>query len=237
MRLCLDRGADVNLCCHVDPHGRPGRETESRATPLYVACWQGHAAAARLCLDRGADVEFADEDGWTPLYVACVHGRIDAARLCLERGADIKRSCGDDDLCPFAAAFFHENDAMALWLLRIKGTGWTQHLSETRYKLVVLRALAARGDATRQRAFHGKERVLDLLFPGVAASAPAPSGSRPARRHQRLPDELFLIIVRYYWGGGMSAEDEATADAEKAAAAAALAAEVAAETEAAPAAS
>ena len=61
----------------------------------------------------------------------------------------------------------------------------------------------ARGQAPRQRAFHGKE-----------GGRPNTRAKRAKRDKLRLPDELFSIIVRYYWGGGMSAEEEAAAPAE-----------------------
>ena len=95
---------------------------------------------------------------------------------------------------------------MAAWLERISRITWKRHLSEPRYQLVVLRALAARGDARRERAFYGKERVLDILFPG---GRPNTRAKRANGDKLRLPDELFSLIARYYWGGGMSAEEEA----------------------------
>ena len=70
---------------------------------------------------------------------------------------------------------------------------------------MVLKGLVARGRARRERAFHGKELLLYLLFP-----------SGHSRGHPRLPDELFAVIVRYYWGGGLSVEEEAAAAAETA---------------------
>jgi len=53
-----------------------------------------------------------------------------------------------------------------------------------------LRALVARGRARRPQVFLGKEQVLDLLFPGVHS-----------RGQPRLPDDLFMLIARYYWVG------------------------------------
>mmetsp|Transcript_18446 Transcript_18446/g.57644 ORF Transcript_18446/g.57644 Transcript_18446/m.57644 type:complete len:86 (-) Transcript_18446:70-327(-) len=79
---------------------------------------------------------------------------------------------------------------MAAWLARIQPVGWKRHLCEPRYKLVVLRTLVARGRARREREFFGKEQLLDLLFPG-----------NDSRGQLHLPDEVFSIIVRYYWSG------------------------------------
>jgi len=52
--------------------------------------------------------------------------------------------------------------------------------------------------------------MLDLLFP---------STQQPprAKRCPRLPNDLFPLVVRYYWGGGMWAEEEAAVAAEAAA--------------------
>jgi len=88
---------------------------------------------------------------------------------------------------------------MAAWLARIiTARGWTYHLSEPRYALVSLRALAAKGLARRPRADVFNGQLLDFLFPGDRA-----------RDQPYLPDDLFSIIVEFYWGGGMSAEEEA----------------------------
>ena len=85
---------------------------------------------------------------------------------------------------------------MAAWLSRIQAAGgWTRYFSDPRYKLVVLRELVARARARRRRADAGKEQLLDVLFPGDQ------SRKRAQRCQPRLPDELFSIIVRYYWGG------------------------------------
>ena len=100
---------------------------------------------------------------------------------------------------------------LAAWLGRIHAAGnWTRYHSEPRYNLVVLRRIAARGWARRERAFHGKEDVMEFLFPGD----PPPRGDKQAKRHLRLPDDLFPLVARYYWGGGLSAEEEAAAASE-----------------------
>ena len=158
------------------------------------------AGAARLCIDRGAAVNHPDR--LAPLIGASWRGHADAVRLLLERGADIDVT--------FRGKKSHEvarnagRATLAVWLARIQS--WTRHLAEPRYALAVLRALVARGWARRQRAFFGKERVLDFVFPGDR-----PRGGRPG-----LPDDLFPLVARYYWGGGMWAEEEAAAAAEAA---------------------
>jgi len=193
VRLLLDRGAAVD---HQGPGG---------ATALFLACFKGHVGVMRLLLDRGADVNRAEVSRGTPLYATCEFGHVDAARLCLERGAEINTTAFGGR-APHDLARNKGFTSMAAWLERISRITWKRHLSEPRYQLVVLRALAARGDARRERAFYGKERVLDILFPG---GRPNTRAKRANGDKLRLPDELFSLIARYYWGGGMSAEEEA----------------------------
>jgi len=191
--LLLDRGATVDKS---DVRGE---------TPLAAACDRGCVEAARICLDRGADVNKVSDFIFTPLYVACANGHVGAARLCLERGATLHRRAGPYRRTPLEVARLGPHETLAAWLETVVAVGWTRYLSEPRYKLALLRQLAARGDARRERAFHGKELLLYLLFP-----------SGHSRGHPRLPDELFAVIVRYYWGGGLSVEEEAAAAAETA---------------------
>ena len=143
-----------------------------------------------------------------------------AARLCLERGADI-HVADQSGVMAHHAARGNGHTTIAAWLDRIRAGGWAHHLSEPRYALAVLRALAARGRPRRRRAELGKEQLSDFLFPG----------DRPNKRARRqqpfLPDDLFAIVLRYYRGGGLSAEEEAAQVAEAAAVTAAEAAAVA----------
>lgn len=200
VRLLLDRGADVD------------RPDSMGTTSLNIACYRGYVDVARMCIEGGADVEKADHDGQAPLYLACLAGRLDVARVCVvEGGADINRT-NNHGRSPHDAARNYDHPALAAWLARVREAGgWTRYISEPRYKLVVLRAEAARGLARRRRADLSTEQLLDFLFPG--------DRPRRARRSQpRLPDELFTIVARYYWADEMSAEEEAAAAEEEAAA-------------------
>ena len=192
--LLLDRGAFVD------------RANVNRRTPLTVACRGGHAKVALLCVQRGADVHWRDRNGWTPLHFACSRGHLDPARVCIEHGADTDWA-DTFGSSPYDYARRNGHAALAAWLARISAAGgWTRHLSEPRYELVVLRSLCARGRA--QRADSGKEQLLDFLFPSDQSPLDQP----------HLPDELFSIIARYYWGGELTAEDEAAAAEEASAA-------------------
>ena len=197
-QLCIERGADVHISDHTG------------LTPLHITCVFGRADVSRMLFDRGADVGRTDFEGWTPLLVASLNGHTSTARQCLERGADINWANHNGDTA-LEVARGEGRVVMAAWLAQIQQRGsWASYLSEPRYALVVLRALVARGRARRRRADSGKEQLLDFLFPGDQPR-------RRARRHQpRLPDDLFSVIAQYYFGGGLSAADEATAAAEAA---------------------
>ena len=197
-KLLLDRGAEIN------------QENHSGSTPLHAACRQGGVDVVRLCLLHGAEFYF-DHVGSTPLHVTCYYGKIDAARELLKGGADVMRGI----MTAYDVALDRRLLVMAAWLRQIDDFGWKRHLAEPRYKLVVLRALSARGDARRKCVGSSrKEQLLDFLFPGERPK-------RQTTRHQlRLPDDLFSLVARYYWGGGLSAAEEAAHAAELVAAAA-----------------
>mmetsp|Transcript_14873 Transcript_14873/g.46145 ORF Transcript_14873/g.46145 Transcript_14873/m.46145 type:complete len:178 (+) Transcript_14873:972-1505(+) len=159
-------------------------------------------------------------------------GRVDAAQLCLERGADINQALKwPRGMTPQKIARDRGHMAMTAWLALIRDLGWARYdVAATRYKLVVLRAAAARGRARRQHAFYGKELVLDFLFPNdqpppqanLLAKGkelvknlllPGAQPKRQAARYQpRLPDDLFAIIVHYY--SGLPTEETEEAEPE-----------------------
>jgi len=135
------------------------------------------------------------------------------SRVCALSTAPPNRTDEYDEF-PHDFAWDHGHFTMAAWLRHISRVGWKNHLSEPRYKLVVLRELVARNRVRRRRADPGEEQLLDFLFPSDQ------SRRRARRHHHRLPDELFSVIAQYYWGGGMSAEEEVAAADEAAARAA-----------------
>tara|TARA_B100000459_G_scaffold76497_1_gene42545 strand:- start:100 stop:3240 length:3141 start_codon:yes stop_codon:yes gene_type:complete len=63
------------------------------ATPLYLACLEGHVDSARLLLDNGAEVDRTNpgHDSSTPLDAACWKNHVDVVQLLLDRGAEIDR--------------------------------------------------------------------------------------------------------------------------------------------------
>ena len=113
--LLLDKGADVNRAAEDEPLDAPRHNSSfglgaallfqishwlafaprrpevlvdpTGATPLFIACQQGHVDVATLLLDKGAEVDKANKNGATPLYIACNKGHVDAAQLLREKGA------------------------------------------------------------------------------------------------------------------------------------------------------
>ena len=71
MQLLLNNGAEVNLC------------EETGASPLYIACQNGHDSTVQLLLNNGA------ETGISPLHVACLIIHEGIAMLLLQTGADV----------------------------------------------------------------------------------------------------------------------------------------------------
>jgi len=59
------------------------------ATPLFMACQQGHDEVVRMLLGEGANEEKADNSGWTPLFIACTTGHTAVVKLLLDEGANI----------------------------------------------------------------------------------------------------------------------------------------------------
>lgn len=57
---------------------------EGGATPLYLACQEGHAEVVRRLLKHGARVDSADKDGWLPLHAAGHNGHLACVELLLE---------------------------------------------------------------------------------------------------------------------------------------------------------
>mmetsp|Transcript_21814 Transcript_21814/g.65371 ORF Transcript_21814/g.65371 Transcript_21814/m.65371 type:complete len:121 (+) Transcript_21814:874-1236(+) len=104
---------------------------------------------------------------------------------------------------------------MAAWLARIQAVGWTRHLSQPRYALVLLRALTVRGRAQRRRDLQVNVSFLNFLFPDD--ESPQQANKQAKRGLPRLPNDLFRLVARYYWGGGLWAEEETALAAEVAA--------------------
>ena len=91
------------------------------ATPLWIACENGHADAARLLLNQGVDINRADKYGATPLLAACSKGHVDAVRLLLDEGAEVDRSTEGGQTPLFIACYNGHVDAAHLGCRRTAG--------------------------------------------------------------------------------------------------------------------
>lgn len=76
VKRLLEAGADVDA------------RNRFSGSPLYYACWHGHADIVRLLLQHGADTCQRDAGGFTPLHWACVHEGVEILKLILEYGKD-----------------------------------------------------------------------------------------------------------------------------------------------------
>ena len=135
----LGQGCDPNV---PDAWGR---------SPLHRAAGQGLADAVALLLRRGAAVDARDARGATPLAAAAATAfsrRDEILAACLRRGASL---AARDDAGQTAedVARRHGHDRAAAFLADVRNAGgWRRHALAPRLRLVVLRALAARGRAT-----------------------------------------------------------------------------------------
>lgn len=62
---------------------------EDGATPLFIACQNGHESTLQLLLNNGADSNLCLEDGTSPLYIACQNGHDITVQFLLNNGADV----------------------------------------------------------------------------------------------------------------------------------------------------
>ena len=81
----LDKGAVVDQAT-----------TDNSATPLYVACHNGHFDAAKLLLTMGAAIDQVADNGTTPLFMACQNGHFEVVKLLLANRADPSWSVPDN---------------------------------------------------------------------------------------------------------------------------------------------
>ncbi|XP_062612944.1 ankyrin-1-like [Saccostrea cucullata] len=80
----LRNGAKINMCINLC--------NKNGASPLYIACQNGHDSTVQLLLNNGADINLCDNDGFSPLLVAGKNGHDSTVQLLLNNGADVNLS-------------------------------------------------------------------------------------------------------------------------------------------------
>ncbi|XP_052704012.1 uncharacterized protein LOC128180166 [Crassostrea angulata] len=104
VRLLLIKGAEINLC------------NENGASPLLIACQNGHDSTVQLLLSKGAAINLCLKDGASPLFIACQNGHDRIVQLLLSKGADINL-CMEDGASPLFIACQNGHDSMVQLLL------------------------------------------------------------------------------------------------------------------------
>lgn len=83
VELLLRNGADINLC------------KENGASPLYLACQEGHDKIVQLLLSNGADLNKCTKNGASPLTIACQEGHKSIVKTLVHSGANINSTMED----------------------------------------------------------------------------------------------------------------------------------------------
>ena len=96
--------------------GACGQAMNDGASPLFIACSNGHVDAVQLLIDKGADVRQADSDGHTPLIVACLNGHVDVVQLLIEKDADVGQA-DNNGMLPLLMACQNGHDDVARLLI------------------------------------------------------------------------------------------------------------------------
>lgn len=94
----------------------PNLRNERGDSLLMLACYHGHAHAARVLLDAGADPEILNDAGQTPLAAAAFKGDAACASLLLERGARVDNAGPNGKTALMIAAMFNRVDIARLLL-------------------------------------------------------------------------------------------------------------------------
>ena len=91
------------------------RQCNQGASPLHVACQNGHLEVVRSLLSAGALVDLTSADGTSPLWAASHGGHVGVVRALLSSGAqvDLVSSCyGGGTLALLVASFIGHVDAV-----------------------------------------------------------------------------------------------------------------------------
>ena len=66
------------------------KATSTGATPLYIACCNGHDACAKTLMDAQADPNIQNIDGRTACFIAAQQGHAHVIAVLKELNADVK---------------------------------------------------------------------------------------------------------------------------------------------------
>jgi len=104
VRLLLVKGANIEAT-----------RTDTGATPLYSAGYNGHTDVVRLLLEKGANIEATGSDGSTALFNASWRGHVGVVNLLLDKGANTEAArTSDGDAALHAAASYLQIEVVRL---------------------------------------------------------------------------------------------------------------------------
>jgi uncharacterized protein len=96
----------------------PNLRNERGDSLLMLACYHGHAEAARVLLEHGADPEIMNDAGQTPLAGAAFKGDTAIATLLLDHGAAVDNAGPNGKTALMFAAMFNRVAIVRLLLAR-----------------------------------------------------------------------------------------------------------------------
>lgn len=108
MQLLLKYGADIDLC------------PNNGASPLIIACQNGHGSTVQLLLENGAK-HSCPKNGVSPLIMACKNGDDSIVKCLLENGADINL-CTKDGRSPSYIAHQYGHQSTVRLLSKLERT-------------------------------------------------------------------------------------------------------------------
>jgi uncharacterized protein len=111
-------GEAAELAALLDQGLPPNLRNERGDSLLMLACYHGHADAARALLEHGADPEIMNDAGQTPLAGAAFKGDTAIATLLLDHGAAVDNAGPNGKTALMFAAMFNRVAIVRLLLAR-----------------------------------------------------------------------------------------------------------------------
>lgn len=111
-------GAAEELGMYLDHGLPPNLRNERGDSLLMLACYHGHADAARVLLDHGADPEIMNDASQTPLAGAAFKGDLPVVTLLLDRGARLDTAGPNGKTALMFAVMFNRTEIARLMLDR-----------------------------------------------------------------------------------------------------------------------